>query len=145
MLCPYCGYKKAKNSKENRRKFLCPRCDYQFEKSISEVALEMILSVPFCSIIYSPLILGLNYVIARYTYPEQSVVTLGIFYSFHILMSAFVVLVILYITSGTKKSIILFEPKKKSGFFERLKEVSPLAKITLILFLASIIMPFVIP
>ena len=145
MLCPYCGYKKAKNSKENKRKFLCPRCDYQFDKSISEVALETILSVPFSSIIYSPLILGLNYVIAKYTYPQQSVVTLGIFYSVHILMSASVVLAILYITSCRIKSIILFEPKKKSSFVETVKEVSPLAKITVILFLASIIMPFVIP
>jgi hypothetical protein len=145
MLCPYCGYKKAKNSKENLRKFHCPRCDYQFEKSLFEVVLEKILSVPFCSLIYSPLILGLNYVIARYTFPEQSVVTLGIFYTFHILMSAFVVLALLYITSGRIKSIILFEPKKKSGLFKTVMEVSPLAKIATILFLASIIMPFVIP
>ncbi|MHA2309507.1 MAG: hypothetical protein ACXABJ_09540, partial [Candidatus Heimdallarchaeaceae archaeon] len=98
MLCPYCGYLKAKSTKENIRKFSCPRCDYQFEKSIGEVALEKILSVPFSSVLYSPLILGLNFVIAKYTFPEESIVTLGIFYTFHILMSAFVVLAILYIT-----------------------------------------------
>ncbi|NPD88778.1 MAG: hypothetical protein HGN29_08630 [Asgard group archaeon] len=144
MLCPYCGYLRAKSTKENIRKFSCPKCDYQFEKSIGEVALEKILSVPFSSIIYSILILGLNFVVAKYTFPEESVVTLGIFYTFLILMSAFVVLSILYITRGRKASILLFESKKKRSFFETLNDVSPLAKITVILFLASIIMPFVI-
>ncbi|MCG3221243.1 MAG: hypothetical protein H7641_07670 [Candidatus Heimdallarchaeota archaeon] len=144
MLCPYCGYLKAKNTKENIRKFSCPRCDYQFEKSIGEVVLEKILSIPFSSVIYSPIILGLNFVIAKYTFPEESVVTLGIFYTFNILMSAFVVLSILYITRGRKASIMLFERKKKRSFFEALNDASPLVKITIILFLASIIMPFVV-
>jgi len=144
MLCPYCGYLRAKNTKENIRKFSCPRCDYQFEKSIGEVVLEKILSVPVSSIIYSPLILGLNFVIARYTFPEESLVSLGIFYSFHILMSAFVVLSILYITRGRKSSIMLFESKKERSLIEFLNDVSPLAKISVILLLASIIMPFII-
>ena len=144
MLCPYCSYLKAKNTKESIRKFSCPRCDYQFEKSIGEVGLHKILSVPFSSILYSPLILGLNFVIAKYTFPEESIVTLGIFYTFHILMSAFVVLVILYITRGRRESIILFESKKKRSFNEILNDISPLVKITIILLLASIIMPFVV-
>jgi hypothetical protein len=144
MLCPYCGYLKAKSIEESMRKFNCPRCDYQFEKSIGDVILDRILSVPFSSIIYSPLILGLNFLIAKYTYPEQSIVTLGIFYTFHILMSAFVVLSILYITRGRKASIILFESKKKRSFFEIMNDISPLAKITVILCIASIIMPFII-
>ncbi|MHA1953428.1 MAG: hypothetical protein ACW96U_05745 [Candidatus Heimdallarchaeaceae archaeon] len=144
MLCPYCGYLKAKSTKENIRKFSCPRCDYQFEKSIGEVALEKILSVPFSSVLYSPLILGLNFVIAKYTFPEESIVTLGIFYTFHILMSAFVVLAILYITRGRRESIILFESKKKRSFFETLNDSSPLIKIAIILLVISIIMPFVV-
>lgn len=144
MECPYCGYKNTKNSKENIRIFNCPRCDYQFEKSVSEVILGKILSVPFCSLIYTPLILGLNFIIAKYTFPSESIVTLGIYYTFHILMSAFVVLAILFITSGRRSQIILLETKKKKSFIKMVKDVSPLAKITLMLFIVSIIMPFVV-
>jgi hypothetical protein len=144
MLCPYCGYLKAKSTEESIRKFSCPRCDYQFEKSIGEVILDKILSVPFSSLIYTPIILGLNFVVAKYTFPEESVVTLGIFYTFHILMSAFVVLSLLFLTRGRRSSIMLFESKKERSLSEVLNDISPLAKISVFLLIASIIMPFIV-
>ncbi len=143
MKCPYCGYSKTKSNEESFKVYTCPRCDYLFEISVGEYLLEKILSIPFSSLIYTPIILTINYYLARYSFQENGI-AFGIFVAFHNLMVAFVLLFILFITSGRKSRIFLIKSRRNQGLFDRIKEISPLVKISLFLFISAVIFPFVL-
>lgn len=141
MNCPYCGYSKTTRKKDSLKVYTCPRCNYLFESSLGGFLLERILSVPFSSIIYTPIILTINYYLALLTF-QESLVSFGIFVAFHNLMTAFVLLFMLFVTSGRKTRIFLIKPKKQSNLITTIKEISPLIKMALFMFISAVIFPF---
>ncbi|MHA1201806.1 MAG: hypothetical protein ACTSQ4_04720 [Candidatus Heimdallarchaeaceae archaeon] len=147
MKCPYCGYLRPERKKESlkayTKMYTCPRCDYLFNVPTGEVILDKILSIPFSSIIYTPLILTINYFVAHFTY-GGGIFDFGVFLAFYVLMSMFTILFILYVT--TRGSVQIFIVKKSSSekLFQRIKDISPLIKITVLLGIAMIIIPFVL-
>ena len=141
MNCPYCGYSETKRKKDSFKVYTCPRCSYLFEAPFGGVLLEKILSIPFSSIIYTPIILTINYYIALRTF-QESQLSFGIFVAFHNLMSAFVLLFILFLTSGRKARIFLIKPGKRSDIVTKIKETNPLIKMIVFLFISAIIFPF---
>ncbi|MHA1417438.1 MAG: hypothetical protein ACTSVO_02330 [Candidatus Heimdallarchaeaceae archaeon] len=143
MKCPYCGYLKPKRKKDVFKMYTCPRCDYLFEVPTGEVILDRILSIPFASIIYAPLILIINYFIAHFTYSEE-LFDFGMFLAFHILMSMFTVLFILYITTRGSDQIFIIKKSSSINIYQRIKDISPLIKITILLDIALIIVPFIL-
>lgn len=142
MKCPYCGYLKPKRKKDSHKMYTCPRCDYLFEVPTGEVILDRILSIPFSSIIFTPLILMINYFVAHFTY-SIGIFGFGMFLAFHILMSMFTILFIIYITTRGSNQIFIVK-KSSKNFFQRIKDMSPLIKITVLLGIAAIIIPFVL-
>jgi hypothetical protein len=151
MNCPYCGYSKLNRVEDKRREFTCRRCDYLFEVSTSDIVLDKIFSVPFCSLIYTPAILTIGYYIARRSYnsyqlnlqPDSWVLSFGFFISFHYVLIAFILLFILLISRNRKKSIFLFEIKEEKAFLTRIMDISPLTKISVMLFVAAFIFFFI--
>lgn len=143
MKCPYCGYLKPKRKKGSPKMYTCPRCEYLFEVPTGEVILDRILSIPFSSIIYTPLILTINYFIAHFTYSE-GILGFGMLLAFHILMSMFIILFILYITTRGSDQIFILKKSSSKNLFQRIKDISPLIKITVLLGIAVIIIPFVL-
>lgn len=141
MNCPYCGYSKTVRKKDGFKTYTCPRCSYLFEASFGGYLLERILSVPFNSIIYTPIILTINYYIALATF-QESLVSFGIFVAFHNLMTAFVLLFILFITSGRKSRIFLVKTGKKNNLITTINEINPLIKMVIFLFISAIVFPF---
>ncbi len=142
MKCPYCGYLKPTRKKGSPRMYTCPRCEYLFEVPTGEVILDRILSIPFSSIIYAPLILTINYFVAHFTYSE-GIFSFGMLLAFHVLMSMFTILFILYITTRGSDQIFILKSSSKN-LFQRIKDISPLIKITVLLGIAMIIIPFVL-
>ncbi len=143
MKCPYCGYLKPKRKRDSFKMYTCPRCDYLFEVPAGEVILDRILSIPFSSIIYTTLILTINYFIAHFTYSE-GIFDFGMLLAFHILMSMFTILFILYITTRGSNQIFILKKSSGKSLFQRIKDISPLIKITVLLGIAMIIIPSVL-
>jgi hypothetical protein len=143
MICPYCGYSKAKNSKENIHVFTCPRCDYLFEVSIGRVILDRILSLPFSSIFYTPIILVIDYYLSRFLYREESLLSFGALLAFVILLSAFMMFFIWFITTGRTAQIFIVKTKKGKSFITIIKEINPLVKIAVLLLIFVIAAPII--
>ena len=143
MKCPYCGYLKPKQKKDSFKMYTCPRCDYLFEVPTGEIILDKILFIPFSSIIYTPFILTINYFIAHFTYSE-GLFDFGMLLAFHILMSMFSILFILYITTRGSDQIFIVKKRSSKNLLHRIKDISPLIKITVLLGIAMIIVPFVL-
>ncbi len=143
MKCPYCGYLKPKRKKNAFRMHTCPRCDYQFEASTGEVILDKVLSVPFSSVLYTPIIITINYFIAYWSY-DGGILDFGMFVSFHILMSIVTILFILYVTTRGSNQIFILKKRSGNNIIEKIKNVSPLIKISVYLGIATIIIPFII-
>jgi len=151
MICPYCGYSKPKNADGKKREFTCPRCDYLFEVSMVQVIMDKIFSVPFSSLIYTPIILLMGYYIAKRSYtsylsnlrPDSWVLSFGFFISFHYILVAFILLFILFISRNRKKSIFLFEIHEDKTFITKMKDISPLIKMILMLFISALIFFFI--
>jgi len=142
MKCPYCGYPKAKKTDKNFRSFSCPRCDYPFEASLGDVVVEKALSIPFSTFIYTPIILVIDYFIAKYTF-QNAIVEFGLALSFHLVMSSFILLFILFLTTEQKSRIFLLKSQSDKKFFAKINEFSPLAKIAILLIIVAFISPFV--
>lgn len=143
MKCPYCGYLKPIKEEGSFRVHKCPRCDYLFEISFGEAVLEKILSIPFSSLLYSPAIFTINYFVAKWTY-SGGYFDFGVFLSFHILISIFTVLFILFVTTRGSTQIFIIKNQAEDNFVQTVKSISPLVKIAGILFIVMIIVPFVV-
>lgn len=143
MKCPYCGYLKPKRKKNAFKMYTCPRCDYQFEVSTGEVILDRVLSVPFSSVFYTPIILTINYFIAHWTY-DEGILDFGMFISFHILMSIFTILFILYTTTRGSNQIFIIKKRSSNNIIEKIKNISPLIKIVVFLGIAMMIIPLIV-
>ena len=115
MKCPYCGYLKPKRKNNTFKTFTCPRCEYQFEAPFGEVVIDRILSVPFSSVIYTPLILIINYFIAHWTY-VGGILDFGMFLSFHILISISTLLFILFVTTRGSDQIFINKLRNEDTF-----------------------------
>ncbi|OLS32612.1 MAG: hypothetical protein HeimAB125_07150 [Candidatus Heimdallarchaeota archaeon AB_125] len=138
MKCPYCGYTKVVNKEGKMRVFTCPRCDYLFEESASKVILEKILSVPFCSIFYTPILLVISYYLSKLIYQESSLLSFGALLMFIILLTAFILLFIFYITSGRSSRVFIVKPTSDRSLFNILMASNSLLKIALFLIVSSI-------
>lgn len=138
MKCPYCGYTKTVNKEGKMRVFTCPRCDYLFEEPLGKVLLEKVLSVPFSSLIYTPILLVINYYLTQLIYTDNSPLSSGALMMFLILLTAFVLLFILYITTGRSTRIFIVKPTENRNLIKKLLEINPLVKMSVFLIIASI-------
>ena len=138
MKCPYCGFTKTVNKDDDIRLFTCPRCNYQFKESLGRVILEKILSVPFCSIIYTPILLVIIYYITQAIYKETSPLSYGALLMFFILLTAFILLFTFYITTGRSSRVFIVKPAENRSFFQQLMDLNSLIKISILLIVSSI-------
>jgi hypothetical protein len=138
MKCPYCGYTKTVNKDGKMRVFTCPRCDYLFEESVGKVILEKVLSVPFCSILYTPILLVINYYLARLIFTDNSPLSFGALLMFLILLTAFILLFVFYITSGRDSRVFIVKPTGDRRLLKQLMDSHSLLKISLFLIISSI-------
>lgn len=141
MKCPYCGYIKPTRKKDAFKTYTCPRCDYQFEVPTGEIILDKILSIPFSSIIYTPIILVINYFVAHFTY-SGGLFEFGIFLAFHILMSIFTILFILFVTTRGSDQIFIVKKRSSTTLIQWIRDISPLVKISFLLMVTVLIIPF---
>ncbi|MHA1218115.1 MAG: hypothetical protein ACTSO5_05450 [Candidatus Heimdallarchaeaceae archaeon] len=138
MRCPYCGYTKTVNKEGKIRVFTCPRCDYLFEEPLSKVLLEKVLSVPFSSLIYTPILLVINYYFTQLIYRESSPLSSGALLMFLILLTALILLFVFYITSGGSSRIFIVKPTEKRNLIKQLMDINSLVKISVFLIISSI-------
>ena len=138
MKCPYCGYTETVNKEGTMRVFTCPRCDYLFEESLSKVILEKMLSVPLCSLLYTPILLVVNYYFAKLIYQESSLLSFGALLMFLVLLTAFILLFIFYITSGRTSRIFIVKPTRDRSFLRILMKSNSLLKISAFLIISSV-------
>ena len=145
MKCPYCGFTKTERKKEESfGTYSCPRCDYLFEVSAPRVILDLGLSIPFSSLIYTPVLLVINYFIAKAIFNSaESWLRFGFFLMFLLILTALLVLFVFYMISGRSSRVFIVKADQDKGFISTIKEIHPLIKILVYLFIASIIAPFV--
>ncbi|MBY8999731.1 MAG: hypothetical protein KGD64_02345 [Candidatus Heimdallarchaeota archaeon] len=136
-------YLKPKRKKNAFKMHTCPRCDYQFEVPTGEVILDRILSVPFSSVLFTPIILSINYFIAHWTY-EGGILDFGMFVSFHILISISTLLFILYVSTRGSNQIFILNKRSSNNIIQNIKNISPLIKISAFLGIALIAIPFIL-
>ena len=135
MKCPYCRKDKL-IMLEDKRTCECQRCKYQFEVSRFTLFIDKIFSFPLSSIIYSTAIAGLDYLIAYYT--QQIVNTsFGAYYTF-ILMASGIVIGLFYYTIIYRKSQNAFLISRKRNVIEKIIELAPLVKVSILLLVATL-------
>ncbi len=135
MKCPYCRKDKL-IVLEDKRTYECQRCKYQFEVSRITLFIEKIFSFPLSSIIYSTAIAGLDYLIAYYT--QQIVKTsFGAYYAF-VLMASGIVIGLFYYTIIYRKSQNSFLISRKRNVIEKIMELAPLVKVSILLLVATL-------
>jgi hypothetical protein len=121
---------------EDKRTCECQRCKYQFEVSRFTFFIDKIFSFPFSSIIYSTAIAGLDYLIAYYT--QQIVNTsFGAYYTF-VLMASGIVIGLFYYTIIYRKSQDSFLISRKRNVIEKIVELAPLVKVSILLLVATL-------
>ena len=139
MNCPYCGFTKTDRKKKSFGTYVCPRCDYQFEVSSAHVILDRILSVPFSSILYTPVIFIINYYFGKLAYNEESYLSFGVLVAFLLIISAFVSVFIYFIIIGRSSRIFIVQPhESRKTFLAKLLEINPLIKIAVMLTITAI-------
>ena len=140
MKCPYCSFHKAQRKKDaSFGTYTCPRCDYLFEVSIPRVLLDITLSIPFSSLIYTPILLVINYFIAKATFREgYSYLPFGVFLMFILILTALLLLFIFYMISGRTSRIFIAKTDHDTGFISTIQRIHPLIKMTVYLIIASI-------
>ncbi len=140
MNCPYCGFNKAKRKKEtNFRTYTCPRCDYLFEVSSGRVLLDLALSVPFSSWIYTPVLLVINYFIAKATFNSaESLLPMGVYLMFLLITTALLLLFLFFMIKGRSSRIFIVKAQQDTGFISTIKRIHPLIKMITYLLIASI-------
>lgn len=140
MNCPYCGFENAKRKKETSfGTYTCPRCDYLFEVSIGRVMLDLTLSIPFSSLIYTPILLVINYFIAKATFnSDDSFLRFGVFLMFLLITTALLLLFIFYMISGRSSRIFIVKAQPDTSFISTIKRIHPLIKMIVYLLIASI-------
>ena len=136
MKCPYCKKDKL-IVLEDKRTCECQRCKYQFEVSRITLFFEKIFSFPFSSIIYSTAIAGLDYLIAYHT---QQIVktTFGAYYTFVLLTSGILIGLFYYIIIY-RKSQNAFLISRKRNVVEKIMELAPLVKVSILLLIATLV------
>ncbi|MHA1199556.1 MAG: hypothetical protein ACTSQF_09545 [Candidatus Heimdallarchaeaceae archaeon] len=140
MNCPYCGFEKTKRKKEaSFGTYTCPRCDYLFEVSFGKVILDLLLSVPFSSILYTPILLVINYFIGKATFnSEDSYLPFGVFLMFLLITTALLLLFVFYMISGRSSRIFIVKAQPDNSFISKVKRIHPLLKMIVYLLIASI-------
>ena len=136
MKCPYCKKDKL-IVLEDKRTCECQRCKYQFEVSRITLFIEKKFSFPFSSIIYSTAIAGLDYLIAYYT---QQIVktTFGAYYTF-VLLTSGILVGLFYYTIIYRKSQNAFLISRKRNIIEKIMEIAPLVKVSILLLVATLV------
>ena len=140
MICPYCGNLDTVSVEGKFREYHCSRCDYLFEVNTARVILDKILSIPFSSLLYSPIIITGTYYLAKVSYDEESLLSFGYFYAFLMLLWGFVALFTLFIISERRSQIFII--KERKNLFHAIKDASPLLKMGVIYVLTAISIPF---
>ena len=140
MKCPYCGFNKAKRKKEESfGTYTCPRCDYLFEVSAVRVILDLVLSVPFSSLLYTPVLLVIIYFIAKALFNEEgSFLPFGVFLMSLLILTALLLLFMFYMISGRSSRIFIIKADHQKNIFQKIIGIHPLVKMTVFLLIASI-------
>ena len=147
MNCPYCNYNKTDRKKESGfGTYTCPKCDYLFEVSAPRVILDLTLSIPFSSIIYTPIFLVVNYFIAVGLFVEESsLLPFGVFLMFLLVLTSLLLVFVFYMISGRSSRIFIVDPHQEKSFITTIKRIHPLIKISIYLVVASIFAAIFIP
>jgi len=139
MNCPYCNYRKTKRKKEEGfGVYTCPKCDYLFEVSAPRVILDLALSVPFSSLIYTPIVLVANYFIGVGLFVENSLFSFGVLLMFLFTLTALLLVFVYYMIAGRSSRIFIVKTEQESNVISIIKRIHPLIKISIYLVIASI-------
>ena len=140
MKCPYCGFNNAKRKKEDSfGTYSCPRCDYLFDVSFFRVILDLGFAIPFSSLIYTPILLVINYYIAKALFnSSSSFLAFGIFLMFLLILTALLTIFIYYMISGRSSRIFIVNADQHKSFISVINKIHPLIKISVFLCIASI-------
>ncbi len=140
MKCPYCGSDIAKRKKDvSFRSYSCPRCDYLFEVSAGRIFLDIALSVPFSSLIYTPILMVAIYFLSKTIFnAESSLFSFGAFFMFMLIATALVLLFVFYLNSGRSSRIFIVKSQENKSVISFFKNIHPLIKISVFLIIASI-------
>ncbi len=140
MRCPYCDSKRVFRRKDlYGRIYACRRCAYQFEVSLVKEIVHKLFLIPCSSIIYYPIIMGIIYLLAMYTYVENEIKRSS-YAVFLIFLSVFI---LLFFGFTIVEENPIFIMSRQGSQWERLKEAHPLFKLALYLFISAFITPFV--
>ena len=140
MNCPYCNHNKAKRKKEEGFGiYTCPKCDYLFEVSAPRVILDLALSIPFSSLLYTPVFLVVNYFIAVGLFIEESsFLPFGVFLMFLLILTSLLLVFVYYMISGRSSRIFIVDTHQDKGIISFIKKIHPLIKISVYLVIISI-------
>lgn len=140
MRCPYCDSTRVFRRKDlYERVYACRRCAYQFEVSLVKVIVHKIFSFPYSSIIYYPIIMGIIYLLAMYTYVDNELKRSG----YAVFLIFFAVFILLFFGFTIVEENPIFLMSRQGNQWERLKGAHPLFKLALYLFISAFFAPFV--
>lgn len=135
MRCPYCNYAKARPKEDEPFIYQCPRCKYVFEVSPTEQLLEKLFSIPFSSVLYSLVILGLIFLIAWFGTINSRELLRNTFVGL-VLFVALSLLVFYFTATRRKRGILLVVPKEP--WIKQLLSISPILKMVFIFLVVAI-------
>ncbi|MHA1686706.1 MAG: hypothetical protein ACTSYD_09920 [Candidatus Heimdallarchaeaceae archaeon] len=135
MRCPYCNYMKTKPKDDDPLSYTCPRCKYEFEVTPMEKILDRLFSIPFSSVLFALVVLGIDFFVAWISTlnAKDSLMPtcIGI-----IVFSSLLLLIFYFSITRRKRGILLIVPKEP--FKQRLFNISPILKTVLYLIIVAI-------